>query len=526
MIDTYSLPEDIVLKKNIDPFAPYIYALPSMEDMEGYKGTWSVRVNHPLEHYKELLMRMGLNCEPNIILVSVLCNFYRSEGKLKIYANEIKTYYKKSFISKKYSNKFLHQVRATQNNFRYSIRENRELPDILTDFVMDFINTENISNTSNNEYIRQIKHFFKNRENASYENESMGRYEIALVEYSKECLTEIQDTRFYDNVKESINEWVRVKVPNFVEETLIKQGRRILNSFMHNYYNFYDGYDLYDRLHNLSLLKYEGEENRGKILFCNDLSFSDNFIRLKQNIPLSDTRNLRTIRKLLEISINDVFLFCDGESIYGIGKISTEKKIEESNFSISFKGQGCWELRNDADDITMSVSNGVPSLSKQQIGKEAFLIKWKEVFNESGYNDALWDFVNEARDQKHGTMIVITDKAKEETDRLSKNSFSIIANEIKDSEFISGLTSIDGAVMLDPFGKCYSIGCILDGVSESDLGDSSRGARFNSALRYINYCGKNNIKVLVVIVSEDGMIDIKTKNDIPKSNNYEIEYFI
>jgi hypothetical protein len=38
-------------------------------------------------------------------------------------------------------------------------------------------------------------------------------------------------------------------------------------------------------------------------------------------------------------------------------------------------------------------------------------------------------------------------------------------------------------------------------------GDPSRGARFNSAVRYIDEQRKNNVNCLAIIVSEDGYVD-------------------
>jgi hypothetical protein len=61
--------------------------------------------------------------------------------------------------------------------------------------------------------------------------------------------------------------------------------------------------------------------------------------------------------------------------------------------------------------------------------------------------------------------------------------------------------------MLDPQGYCYSIGVILDGTA-SGRGNSTRGARYNSAIRYVE---SSPYPTLVVVVSEDGMVDVMTK---------------
>jgi DNA integrity scanning protein DisA with diadenylate cyclase activity len=66
------------------------------------------------------------------------------------------------------------------------------------------------------------------------------------------------------------------------------------------------------------------------------------------------------------------------------------------------------------------------------------------------------------------------------------------------------VTNIDGAVLIEPSGMCHAIGAILDGLA-TEKGDSSRGSRYNSALRYVN---SSKYPVLAVVVSEDGWIDL------------------
>ena len=46
------------------------------------------------------------------------------------------------------------------------------------------------------------------------------------------------------------------------------------------------------------------------------------------------------------------------------------------------------------------------------------------------------------------------------------------------------VTNIDGAVLIEPSGICHAIGAILDGLA-TEKGDSSRGSRYNGALRYV-----------------------------------------
>jgi hypothetical protein len=70
-------------------------------------------------------------------------------------------------------------------------------------------------------------------------------------------------------------------------------------------------------------------------------------------------------------------------------------------------------------------------------------------------------------------------------------------------ELLRHVTPIDGAVLLSPDGYCHAIGTILDGIA-STKGDPSRGARYNSAVRYVE---STPSPCLAVVVSEDGRVD-------------------
>ncbi|WHY79938.1 diadenylate cyclase [Neobacillus sp. WH10] len=160
------------------------------------------------------------------------------------------------------------------------------------------------------------------------------------------------------------------------------------------------------------------------------------------------------------------------------------------------------------DNVLMQVSYGIPKLPKPKVNKEKFFddvarkfdVKLKSI-------EHLWSLIKVAIQQKHGTMIVISGEAEKEALRLANQS-TLIKPQKVDKDLMAVITSIDGAVLIDRESVCYSIGVILDGVA-SENGDPSRGARFNSAIRYIDYIEKEfKHKVLIVIVSEDGYVDI------------------
>jgi DNA integrity scanning protein DisA with diadenylate cyclase activity len=65
---------------------------------------------------------------------------------------------------------------------------------------------------------------------------------------------------------------------------------------------------------------------------------------------------------------------------------------------------------------------------------------------------------------------------------------------------------VDGAILLSPEGIIHSFGVILDGQASKN-GNSARGARYNSAIRYIDEMSRK-VNCLALIVSEDGYVDL------------------
>ncbi|MFZ3194990.1 MAG: tetratricopeptide repeat protein, partial [Bacillus mycoides] len=126
-----------------------------------------------------------------------------------------------------------------------------------------------------------------------------------------------------------------------------------------------------------------------------------------------------------------------------------------------------------------------------------------------------------AYSQKHGTTIVITtpEIAETEVERLKEQSIKINIIDTKESSYfrqvVEKITNIDGALYMDIDGHVHAIGVILDGFAKIGEGDSSRGARYNSALRYKNGDGIEG-NCVIVVISEDGMIDIIPESEIEK----------
>ncbi len=106
-------------------------------------------------------------------------------------------------------------------------------------------------------------------------------------------------------------------------------------------------------------------------------------------------------------------------------------------------------------------------------------------------------------EQRHGTMLVSSESADEEARRLRNQSIGIEPTEVT-PELVRRLTGIDGAILISPKGVCDAIGVILDGIATDD-GDSSRGARYNSAIRYLASAKSPTMRL---VVSEDGYVNM------------------
>ena len=262
---------------------------------------------------------------------------------------------------------------------------------------------------------------------------------------------------------------------------------------------------LFATCNTISSLRYEGAEGVGKLLLARrgHPNIEEVFV-LTCPTELTD---YRAVRKLLEMTTPDVHLLADGENVYALGKqIGHYDAVREDLFVINFVTHYAWELLH-AGHILMRSHYGLPGLPRTRLSRSAFRKSLKRTFalTDAPKVERLWDVVLEASRQKHGTLLVITTEALAEADRLKLQCMLI--EPVPLTPLITRLvTSIDGAVLLDPEGYCYSIGVILDGRA-SGRGDGTRGARYNSALRYVE---SSDYPCIAVVVSEDGMVDVIT----------------
>ncbi len=262
---------------------------------------------------------------------------------------------------------------------------------------------------------------------------------------------------------------------------------------------------LYAACNEISSMKYEGTIGLGKMIIgSRDHENIKITLQLKDPIKLYD---IRKVRKFLELSDNNSSIVSDSVFIYGLGELRGKyNPTNESLFVVHFTSHFKWELFHDNNSL-MVVEYREPSLPVEKIDRKKFYSDLKRIFNGINKNqiDDLWEVAINATNQKHGTLLVISDNAISESKRLGKQCFQLKSLKLSEKT-IQQVTSIDGAVLLDRSANCYAIGVILDGLA-TDKGDAARGARYNSAIRYYERF-KENTPMVLVIISEDGMINL------------------
>lgn len=259
--------------------------------------------------------------------------------------------------------------------------------------------------------------------------------------------------------------------------------------------------EVYEDLNVISSLPYEGTEATGGILFAPvDAQAVETQVLLKKPVSLHDHK---LVRKLIEM--NSQHLLCVCRSAAGISGLGVLRdKFAEGIFQVSFTGHYKWDLYYK-NEIIIKASFGIPQLPAVRLKKEIFSSNARRIIPNIQEDEVerLWHIVEAGMEQQHGTMIVLSEIAAEEAKRLKKQSLEIEPIELT-PDLVRRFSEIDGAIMIDRRGICYAIGVILDGIA-SDEGDPSRGARYNSAIRYITSARSPTI---CLVVSEDGNVEV------------------
>lgn len=265
----------------------------------------------------------------------------------------------------------------------------------------------------------------------------------------------------------------------------------------------YDGrHGVYAACNRLAALRYEGLESSGLMIVARQ---DHPNIRMKLEfsapVPLD---NHRAVRKLLQSTSDNLGLLTDSAMVYGLAEVWGEyESAGEDLFTIKFLGRYTWDLIHDGK-ILMRVTHGQPRLPRPPLNEEKLRRDLPRVFAGIDPEDVnqLSRLAHTASRVTKGAMLVVHAYAEAEAQRLASQCTRIHPLKLT-PEVLRLVASIDGAILIDPQGICYAIGVILDGMA-TEKGDRSRGSRYNSAVRYIEFQIQ---PCLAIVVSEDGYVD-------------------
>ena len=302
------------------------------------------------------------------------------------------------------------------------------------------------------------------------------------------------------------------------EEALRSAGRRLMTDVV---WRIDQG--CIEGLHNLfractviSSLYYEKSAGAGTIIIARkDHPAVSRIVELGEPAKLGD---YRAARKLLQLASHGVALHTDSEKVFGLATVKDYDDQGEDLLEVRMLGHHHWELLH-AGNLLMRVRYGQPYLPKLSFNEAKLRSDLPRLFRDITRDavDTIVSLSRQAEEESHGTMLLITEAAEEEAQRLGMQGTPVKPCALT-PEILKHLTPIDGAVILGPDGTCYAIGTILDGMA-TEYGDPGRGARFNSAVRYVQ---SSDAPCLAIIFSEDGGVDF-VPNLMPAIKRSEIE---
>ena len=263
--------------------------------------------------------------------------------------------------------------------------------------------------------------------------------------------------------------------------------------------------DLLQAFNSVAALKYEGADASGRLVLAglDESRLAPEFL-LRLAEPVRFTKS-RWIRKLLQLASGPTSLVADAVAVLGIVSNPDELAINaETAFTVEFPADRQWTLAYRSRQL-LHVEAGEARLPTEPISYERFKDQVERLFASSGEldADALWRIFQATLGLGRGHMVVIAEDAGKEAVRLSKQGTQIDPVPAT-NRLLEKACRIDGTVLVDARGYCHAIGVILDGAAQSDC-TPSRGARYNSAVRYV---ADSLSARMAIVVSDDATLDI------------------
>ena len=261
---------------------------------------------------------------------------------------------------------------------------------------------------------------------------------------------------------------------------------------------------LFDRFNMISSLMYEGARGTGRLLLTSPDSGSvDMTLAFAQAVPF---REPRWARKTLEMASGQTALVADCEKIFGLGQLAAgvDPWTTQDVFQIEFLDHYHWRL-SCGQEVMLISRYGTPSLPQEPFPAARLADTYQRLFPDARASDLsrFMKLFEVAVDSDHGSTLVTAQDAAEEAQRLQRQGARVAPTRLT-PELFQQVSSIDGAILVDPRGVCHAVGLILDGAARPEC-TPARGSRYNSAIRYVYSCDSPR---LAVVVSDDRTVDV------------------
>lgn len=240
--------------------------------------------------------------------------------------------------------------------------------------------------------------------------------------------------------------------------------------------------DLFDRLDLISSLRTdEGDEKGQLVLASADHPALHYSLRVAEPVPL---REHRWARRMLRMAGDGLCLLADCRQINGLGRlIDVHEAGTEDAFVVHFMGRSTWELRC-GDRVHLRTRFGLPGLQEPTLERGRFCSNFQRQFKRATELSAarLWELFSAVRSDSLGGLLVVTEDAAEEANRLRGQATSVEPTVLS-ADVMRRAAALGGAVLLDPQLRCHAVGVTLDGAATEEC-SPALDAQVNAAMRY------------------------------------------
>ncbi len=262
-------------------------------------------------------------------------------------------------------------------------------------------------------------------------------------------------------------------------------------------------YPILEAIGYISKTKEEGAWARGKIAFIEPiLKHQTDLIISFSSDEMPKISDHKHVRKLLTAVQNtDYFLISDGNEVIGIGK----PPLPPGTIWADFRGSHGYLFLDEECICSLEDGHFLLKSRKSSLGELEELLLDKDISDEEMTNlfNIVREIVHFAQESRFGCGLILDFNSPPLDIPGQKLKTPLNLCTFDGITLAKSLARVDGALHIGKDLLLYRFGCLMDG-KKVETEDRSRGARFNSALRFT----KEHKNVIVVVVSSDRPVSV------------------